>query len=236
MLAYEAFKNEIWKETGRILGETADAMEGITDFGKCRGRLYFKMVNTGRCRELLKDVPHREILDLSAVPYILLGEGAGGMSSSIVDNGMVKQWGVSAEDVMGQACNNAPLTMPAMEAVTVGDILADAGVPGTSGRLPGLCMLTTKRMVYGFSVVFYPGVLKAAADKFGQNFYILPSSVHEALLVLASMDIPPQELEETIKWMNREYVTETEALSDNIYFYDREKDRLRMEGGGYGQF
>lgn len=158
------------------------------------------------------------------------------MSSVVADNDRVQQWGVPAEDVMEQAYNNAPFIMPAEEAVTMGDILEDAGVPGTSGRLPELYMLTNKRMVYGFAVVFYPGVLKAVADRFGRGFYIIPASPHQAMAAMEDMGITPQGLKEVVRKVREEWKGEPEFLSDKIYFYDREKDELRMEGGGYGPF
>ena len=212
--------------------KTAEAIKDITDFEKCRGRLYFRMVNTDRNREFLENVPHWEMLDLSAVPYMLLRESAETTESTAVYSGIVKKWGIPAEEVMGQAYKNAPALMPAGDVSSVMEMLGNSGVPGTACRVPELCLLTNIKEMNGFSVVFYPGVLKSVADRFGQNFYILPSSVHEALIVPETMGVPPHELKEMVVKTNRESVEETEVLSDNIYFYDREKDELRMEGGG----
>lgn len=223
---------EIQRKLEQRTRKTAEAIKDITDFEKCRGRLYFRMVNTDRNREFLENVPHWEMLDLSAVPYILFRESAETTESTAVYSSMVKKWGIPAEEVMGQAYKNAPVLMPAGDVSSVREMLGNSGMPSTAGRVPELCLLTNIKKMHGFSVVFYPGVLKSAADRLGQDFYILSSSVHEALIVPESMGMPPHELKEMVVKVNREGVEETEVLSDNIYFYDREKDELRMEGGG----
>ena len=77
----------------------------------------------------------------------------------------------------------------------------------------------------GFSAIFYPDVLRWLGKRFG-NFYLLPSSIHEALLVPEDCELPPKQLLEMVKAVNTEIITADEYLSDSIYQYSVEKDKL----------
>lgn len=226
----------------------------IRDYETCKGRLYFKLVGTERNRMLLKKVPHHEVMDLSVVPYILLNESEENTSSVMVSNTMTKSWGVSTGDVLKQAFGNMPKIMPAKAdtmkslAETVLEIAADnednadiieaaGGMAAASkilsgeGGFSGPFILTNKRGINGFAAVLYPGVLKDAADMLGKDLFILPSSIHESLLVADDGSVGVSDLYEMVETVNRTCVSEDEIVSNSVYFYDRKEDRLSIAKG-----
>ena len=93
--------------------------------------------------------------------------------------------------------------------------------------LPLHAATNTMRM-NGAGVILYPGFLKKFAEKMGDDLYILPSSIHEVLLLPASYDVEVEFLKEMVSQINREEVLPEERLSDSVYFYDRKTDRVEI--------
>ena len=75
----------------------------------------------------------------------------------------------------------------------------------------------------GACAVLYQEELSKIADKLNSDFYIIPSSIHEMLIISANSSISNDE--EYLKYMicdtNKEAVSLDEILSDNLYFYNR---------------
>ncbi len=87
-------------------------------------------------------------------------------------------------------------------------------------------VLTNQQKFYGAACMLYPGMLKAFAEKMEQDFYILPSSVHEVILVPAGSQNNQEALCEIVTEINRTQVAEDEVLADSVYYYDRERDKI----------
>ncbi|MCD8300425.1 MAG: DUF5688 family protein [Clostridiales bacterium] len=54
----------------------------------------------------------------------------------------------------------------------------------------------------------------------GRNFYILPSSVHELILVPGERMADEYRLTQMVREVNRETVLNEEVLADHVYYYD----------------
>ena len=86
-------------------------------------------------------------------------------------------------------------------------------------------------MVNGFATVLYSGELKAVSDGVKKDLYVLPSSVHEALLLPADSSVSGRELCKMVREINETVVSEEEVMSDQAYYYNRENDTLKMLEG-----
>lgn len=202
----------------------------IRNYGKCKGRLYFRLLNTEKNRGLLAKAPHMEILDLSMVCYALMRDG---MASVMVTDSLAEYWGVPAQEIMAQAICNAPKTLP-VKIRDIFSVLKEAGMaedtanPG-EGK-PCFHVLTNSRGIDGFSAVLYPGALKGFADAQGKDLYVLPCSRHEALLLPDGGDVNADELRCMVRSVNDAEVAEKDILSYNVYFYDRAENELKIAG------
>jgi hypothetical protein len=87
-------------------------------------------------------------------------------------------------------------------------------------------VLTNTSGSLGAAALFYPDVKDKAAELIGSDYYILPSSTHEVILVPDSAGINPKELCEMVKQANRTVVDEKDILSDNVYHYDKDSRDL----------
>ncbi len=92
-------------------------------------------------------------------------------------------------------------------------------------RIP-MYVLTNKQKLYGAACMLYPGILKGFSEKMGEDLYVLPSSVHEVILVPISAGADRESLREIVTDINRTQVAEEEVLADSVYYYSRKSDRL----------
>ncbi len=89
-------------------------------------------------------------------------------------------------------------------------------------------VLSNRQRVHGAACMIYPGVLGAAAKQAQENLYILPSSIHEVILMPQSEVDDIQCVRNMIREVNRTQVEPEEILSDNLYFYHHRKNRVEI--------
>ena len=90
-------------------------------------------------------------------------------------------------------------------------------------------VLTNESNLFGAACIIYPNLLQHYAAEAQTDFYILPSSIHEVILLLDDEYVQSsEELREMVRETNRMVVDQEEVLSDHIYHYDREKDEIRI--------
>lgn len=90
-------------------------------------------------------------------------------------------------------------------------------------------VLTNRQKTNGAICMLYEGVMKKFAQKMDSDMYILPSSVHEVILVPALENIFEKELTNMVKEVNNEELDKIDVLSDHAYYYSREKDEITQE-------
>ncbi len=93
-------------------------------------------------------------------------------------------------------------------------------------------MLTNKSRFKGAAVLFYPGVMAKTADILGCGYYILPSSMHELIIIPDSMGMSIRAMTEMLHHGNEAYVDEEEFLSDRVFHYDPFEGHLRIASNG----
>ena len=93
-------------------------------------------------------------------------------------------------------------------------------------------MLTKKENGYGESAMACPGVMEKVDRLFPEGFYLLPSSVHECLVIRKDGGVSVKDLEQMVFEVNRTAVEEHERLSDHVYEYDRERQSIRLASKG----
>lgn len=75
-------------------------------------------------------------------------------------------------------------------------------------------------------MMFEPQVMDKISKMFPEGFYILPSSLHEVLIIPDCMDVSPKELGAMVREVNRCAVEKVDQLSDRVYRYDKEKQKI----------
>ena len=80
-------------------------------------------------------------------------------------------------------------------------------------------VLTNKRNQFGASMILNKNIMQTISEKISGNFFLLPSSIHEWILVLADIKMTPEELSGMVQEINDTQIEIEERLSDNVYVY-----------------
>lgn len=89
-------------------------------------------------------------------------------------------------------------------------------------------VLSNHSRIYGAAAILYRRVLKRFAEEKEHNFYILPSSVHEVILIPDTGREDPAKLKAMVQEVNQTEVDVQEQLSDSVYYYDRVSDTVLL--------
>lgn len=201
-------------------------------YENCRRNIVYRLVSAERNKELLEEIPYLPFLDLAVVFYYLVNQDEEGIGSIRISNELMERWQVSTSDLMAEATRNTPALFPA-KCNPMSDIIEKMIFHmQEKERLEYVrsepYILTNSNGINGASVWLYPDQLKSMADFFGKSFYILPSSIHEVLLVAESTSSSEEEMLSMVREVNRSCVEYDEILSDNIYYYDDKKEVVRV--------
>lgn len=202
-------------------------MEFFKDFQKVRDRIVYRLVNREKNKELLSEVPHVEFLDLAVCFYYSYEHPELGEGMILIHNTHMEMWKTSHRELMRLAEHNTPRLMPvqisSMDNALKG-ILDEVALEQLRQMQREtkkyLYVLSNDRRCHGASTILYPGTLAEAARQLGGSFYILPSSIHEVLLLRDDGQSDGQQLHEMIADINSNQLREEEVLSDYAYRYD----------------
>ncbi|MBQ8118150.1 MAG: hypothetical protein IJ147_08865 [Lachnospiraceae bacterium] len=197
-------------------------MSFFREYEKVRTKICYRLVNTRRNRLLLEQVPHVELLDLSLCFYYAYESQNLGEGSILIHNNHMEMWNCNTEMLMKAAVENTCRLYPE-KLLRMCDIMKEC--MGESVDVP-MHVLTNRIKCYGATAIVYPDVLQKAAEQIGHDLYILPSSIHEVILLPADGEQDEERLKEMIREVNSTCVEPEEILSDSLYFYDHQNKRL----------
>lgn len=224
----------------------------FSDFDKVKKMVAYKLINKKDNEALLKEIPWISVLDLALVFYCILPQHIFMNGTILIKNSHCEDWGVDAKELFGVAQENTPslcpsllLDMKVMLQVweTMENEISDDSLMcmqeklwspvnleklDLSERESEECMflLTNKTRNQGAVTIFYKGILKKLAEKLESDLYILPSSIHECIIMPMGDKAVKEELEGLVRRVNRTQVIREERLSDHVYCYLREQDEI----------
>jgi len=201
-------------------------MDWLFEYSKVKDKLFVRISNAEKNKEMLKNIPHRLIEDLAMSCHIFMDEHDGGFGSTTVVNDMLKSYGVSEEQLFADALENSSRRMPAQILSledTVRRIADDhpGGIDSDESVWEAM-ILTNSRKLCGASALFYPQIMEMIAEKAGGSYFILPSSIHELLILPDDGTLDAGRLSDTVRRINMEVLDERDFLSDNVYYYSAE--------------
>ena len=91
---------------------------------------------------------------------------------------------------------------------------------------PGLYVLTNREHQNGAASLLYEGMLKRCAKTCGGNFFVMPSSIHEVILMPYQSGVEVGQLKDIVREGNQTQVAPQEILSDSVYFYSQDRKKL----------
>ena len=201
-------------------------VKALTDYEQMKDKLIMEVVGTEGNAELLSKVPHVEMEDLSVVYRFVMESNGDERASVLVNNNMLNIMGVTPEQLHADAMENAPQLKPAV-ITGMNEIMVEMmgreqaemmGIPLDAEEQ--MFVATVPDKIHGAGVLAYQDFMDQAAERVGGSFYILPSSLHEILLVPDNGEADLHALESMVREVNANEVQPEEKLSDNVYHYD----------------
>ncbi len=206
----------------------------LKHFDTIKDKIVYKVVNYRSNEKLLEQVPHKRILDLAVVFYCLLDNEYGRSATALIYNNNLKNWNVTIDDVYKAALKNTPdLLHSKISSMAALFEKCGVNVDGEEVDLKDyvpsdMYVLTNESKLNGAACILYENVLYDFAQKLGADLYILPSSVHEVILLPKLSMFEKDELVNMVKEVNTEGVAADEVLSDHVYEYNRTERLITM--------
>ncbi len=202
-------------------------MDFFCDFEAVKERIAYRLINAERNKELLEQIPHILFMDLAICFYYAFYQEELGEGMILIHNSHMEMWGTNHKELMKLAEENTGRMLPP-SIVSMKTLIREMFEESMD---PGLYVLTNEKKCQGAAVLLYPHVLEDAAEQLGGNFYVLPSSIHEVILLKEQGHEKPEGLKEMIREANDTQVAMEEVLSDYPYYYDAEKKKLMLIKG-----
>ena len=203
-------------------------IDSLTDYSQMKEKLAMEVVSAEANKDLLETVPHKNMEDMAVVYRFVLSSDDDGRASILVTNQIIESMGVTPEQLHVDALENAPHIKPA-EIRGMSEVMAELVGP-EQAEMMGIVPMdpkdeqrfvaTVPDKVHGAGVLAYQDFMDQAAERVGGDFFILPSSIHEILIVPDNGQMDLKTLEDMVKDVNATQVAPADKLTDSVYHYD----------------
>ena len=204
----------------------------FTDFSQAKQRIIMKLINKKRNAELLKTVPHVPFMDLAIVFVCCVTDYLKEYATILIHNEHLHMWGIDEKELYEIAQTNSPIMLP-YRFESIKSLIP----PEAESYLPWIdnlemYILTNKLKIHGATSLAYPGLLERLADRLNSDLVIIPSSIHEVLIIPESFidsreELPP-DYKSMISEVNDTQLTDDEVLGDCVYHYRRDTNTLEF--------
>lgn len=212
-------------------------MRYFMNYACVKEHIIYKLVNTEKNKELLEDIPHVEFLDLSVVFQCLVAKESFGTASILIHNAHIKLWDIPVMELFRAAKDNTQRIL-GYEIKGINDVIYeimqedeqegfcfDDYIAEFADSVP-MYVLSNKSRVEGAACMIYPDLIKDFAEALGSSLYIIPSSIHELLLIPVTNANEIQDIKNMIREINDTQVKMEEILSYSLYLFDKEKGKI----------
>jgi len=200
--------------------------------------IFYRLVSLERNEKLLGEIPYIEFLDLAVTFHCLVRSEEEGIGTIRISDDQVEQWDIKLEELKELAFDNTARLFPplirTMEEVIKG-LLDRENIDNEifdyddkQYEAYPMYILTNEKGINGASCILYKDVIKDFANLIKSDLYILPSSIHELILIPMESAIEKERLSQMVVEINSSQVPVDEVLSDHVYIYSRKTDAITM--------
>jgi hypothetical protein len=210
--------------------------------------IVYRLVSYERNRKLLEKIPHIKYLDLAVTYHCLVRNDEDGIGTIRITNEHMQLWNASLEELHILAVKNTQMLLPhtirSMDEVIRG-MLNEEMMSSTEEGLPEemltnlytetnsagkhkMYILTNQKGINGATCLLYENVLHEFSNRIHSDFFILPSSIHEVILVPCDISINKEALAQMVREVNQTQVAGDEVLSDKVYYFSGANNALTM--------
>ena len=214
-----------------------DVKSFITDYEKVKDNTYLRLIPGDS--PVLKSTPHKMIEDMALVVNVHLDSFSdeNGRSCVVVSTPLMEMYGIDEAQLFADAEKNSLANEPIVFKPLVDmikDLISNDEVPNPEDVGIVTYIATNKSGFQGAAVAGYPDFAEKAAEAIGGSFYMLPSSVHEFILIKDDGTPKARDLNKMIKNVNETVLEPRDVLSAQCYHYDA-KAKVLETGLSYAQ-
>lgn len=210
------------------------------DIGSCMDKIVCRLVSYEKNSKLLEEIPYIPFLDMAIIFYCLVMEDENGIGSVRISNSIMEKWGMTVKTLYTVAIHNTERLLPKVFCplkLMLKSVLEDReqgmadifeGLEGCNYHEGAPFILTNIKGVNGACAILYPDCLKDIGRMAESSLYIIPSSIHELLIIPDDGQVSPDGLKKMVKEVNISCVAAEEVLSDMVYYYSLEKNIIEI--------
>lgn len=220
--AIQEIIRDMWDTYIKFMNENRD-IKSLPDlvncFEKIKDKIFCRVINRDKNHEAISTMPYVDILNLLCVFYIDLGQ------ERIINirNGLLDMWGICREELAKVAIQNM-LRECKLVCISIMELTGEKGIV----PMWFVSMEKDGSKTYGASIILFKELLNDLLEKnnIPKQCFVIPSSIHELIIVPAEINI--EELNRTINIANTTCIDISEFLSDEAYYFDREKVEIQL--------
>lgn len=245
---YETYKNgislkEIFDQIVKVIIESFEKSKKIElpndmkNKDKIKENIVFMLINTDANKEMLVSVPHRKYMDLSIVYRWIISIDEEGIQSTLIDNNLLNMLELDENELFLLASKNTKRLMPptinTMNEIINSILLKFRNDPEMIDEIikenlayPAykfMWVISNKVKINGAISIIYEDILHNLAERLNSDLYILPSSIHEVIVLSANEFNQLDYLSKMVTEVNNDQVKKNERLSNNVYYYDKKE-------------
>lgn len=200
----------------------------IQDFSLAKHSIGYKLINSYLNGTLLEKIPHKDYLEYSIVFVLFIESEPYNQGAILINNDMLRMWETDVEEIYEIAHHNMPTLFP-FSLVPMHDMVCELLDDADSDFLEDspLYILTNEHRMFGASTFLYTEALPYVAEILKESFYIIPSSIHELIIVPESISPNLEDLDHMIAEVNASQILPEERLGECAYYYDAVIHRLQ---------
>lgn len=206
-----------------------DVKDFVTNYEKVKDNTYLRLVPGDS--PILGETPHKKIEDMALVVSIALVDFSDehGKSVVVVSKPLMEMYGIDEQQLFADAERNS-LSYEPVVFTPLGEMIKNLiqaeNLPDPADDGIIAYIATNRTGFHGASVVAYPDFLKEAAETMDGSFYLIPSSVHEFILIKDDGTPKAKDLNKMIKNVNETVLEPRDFLSNQCYHYDAKSKTL----------
>lgn len=204
----------------------------ILDPEKIKDRVTFSVIGAKNNISMLQDMPHRIKDDMAMVYRIIVNQENQEVGSVKISDQLAESLNLNEKDLYNMAMENTPKLFPA-QFQSMFDVLKKmmpemAEIMEPNIFEDSMYVLSNEQNIDGASALFYPGVQEEIYKHMGKEYYVLPSSIHETIIVPKNASMNATELKNMVMEINGKEVSPDEVLTDSVYEYDARSKTLTI--------
>ena len=208
------------KDFNSILSDIASTLNNLCNFKLHKNKIFPKIIKTEGNEGYLKGKTHLSFLNCSILFYI---DHTGHRAMDVTDQ-LMKAWNIQINNLLEIAKQNIEMQYVFLSMNQV--IMEMVGENIEFDMNDTMHVLSNYNKNWGAGAIVNERILQVIYHSLEQNFYILPSSVHEVIIVRKTEHLKVEELKQMVREVNSRVVDPKDILGDDVYMYDGNEQKL----------